>query len=143
MEHSDFIKRVQEAGDLESPEQAQSIIEATLGTLGELLSKTERGDLAAELHKPLTGYLDAWLDRPTQGIGRPHRFGIEEFYNRVSARSDAGYPTAVKGSQAVVSVLLQAVSAGQLRDVFRELPDDYAELLSGRPRGAVSPPRGQ
>lgn len=64
---------------------------------------------------------------------------LEEFYNRVAARSDVGYPAAIKHSQAVIQVLQEAISRGELRDVLRELPDEYEELISGQPRGLVSP----
>lgn len=139
MDYDDFVTRVQEAAGLGARDEAVRAIGATLGTLGELLSRTERDNLAAELHKPLKEYLYTWIDRPNKGLNRPHRFRLEEFYNRVSARSEAGYPAAVKHSLAVMSVLRQAVSRGELADAFRELPDEYEELLSGKPRGPLSP----
>jgi uncharacterized protein (DUF2267 family) len=138
MEYDEFVKRVRETAELDSREQALRAVEATLGTLGELLSKTEREDLAAELHKPLKGYLHVWTEHP-KGLNRPRRFGLEEFYNRVAARSGVRHPAAVKHSRAVMKVLRQAVSQGELADVFRELPDEYDELLTGKPRGPLSP----
>lgn len=138
MEYSEFVNRVQETAELESPKQALAVIEATLGTLGELLSKADRDNLAAQLHKPLKECLHRWIERPG-GPARPHHFNLEEFYNRVSARSGAGYPTAVRGSLAVMSVLQQAVSQGEIADLLDELPSDYEELLTGRPKGPMSP----
>lgn len=139
MDYDEFVKRVEETAELDAPEKAQDAIRATLGTLGELLSRPERADLAAELHKPIKECLDAWLEHSTKGINRPHRFPLEEFYNRVSARAGIGYPAAVKRSLAVMGVLRQAVSQGQLDEAFRELPEEYGELLSGRPKGPLSP----
>ncbi len=69
----------------------------------------------------------------------PHRFNLEEFYHRVAARSGVRYPAAVKHSQAVMQTLKQAVSEGELRDIRRELPDEYEELTSGKPRSPASP----
>jgi uncharacterized protein (DUF2267 family) len=139
MEYDEFIDRVQDRAELDSPEEAAVAVQATLGTLGEMLSPKERRDLAAELPKPLKDCLTLWVEQPPRELTHPHRFNLEEFYNRVAARSDVRYPAAVKHSQAVVQVLQQAVSRGELRDVLRELPDEYDELLSGQPRGPVSP----
>lgn len=138
MEYKEFIKHVQETAELDSPEEALAATRATLGTLGELLSKTERDDLASQLHKPLKECLYQWIERP-RDPNRPHRFGLEEFYNRVSARSHVGYPSAVKHSLAVMGVLQQAVSQGEIDDMLRELPNDYEELLTGKPKGPLSP----
>jgi uncharacterized protein (DUF2267 family) len=138
MEYNEFVKHVQETAELDSPEEALAAIQATLGTLGEMLSKTERDHLAAQLHKPLKECLYRWIERPG-GPTRPHRFSLEEFYNRVSARSNVGYPAAVRHSLAVMSVLQQAVSQGEMDDILRELPNGYEELLTGKPQGPVSP----
>ncbi len=139
MEYQEFIKRVQEVAQLDSAEEAARAVEATLGTLGELLSATERRHLAAQLRKPMKGYVDTWVERPPRERTRPHRFNLEEFYNRVAARAELRYPAAVHRSQAVMRVLRGAVAPGELADIFRELPSDYEELLSGRPVGPVSP----
>jgi len=139
MEYKEFVSHVQERAELDSPEEAAAAVRATLGTLGEMLSPKERHDLAAELTKPLKECLTLWVEQPPREMTHPHRFGLEEFYNRVAARSDVGYPAAIKHSQAVIQVLQEAISWGELRDVLRELPDEYEELLSGQPRGPVSP----
>jgi len=139
MEYDEFIEQVQEAAELDSPEQAVGAAEATLGTLGEMLSPKERHDLAAELPKPLKECLSTWMERPPREMMHPHRFNLEEFYHRVAARSGVRYPAAVRHSHAVMQTLRQAVSQGELRDVLRELPDEYEGLISGKPRGPASP----
>lgn len=139
MEYDEFIDLVQERTELDSLDEAVAAVQATLGTLGEMLSPKERHDLAAELPKSLKDCLTLWVEQPPRELTHPHRFNLEEFYNRVAARSEVGYPAAVKHSQAVIQVLGQAVSHGELRDVLRELPDEYGELLSGQPSGPVSP----
>ncbi len=104
-----------------------------------MLSPTERRHLAAQLPKTLKGYVTEWMERPPKEKGRPHRFGLEEFYHRVAARSDVRYPAAVRHSQAVMKVLRAAVAPGELADIFRELPLEYEELLTGVPKSPVSP----
>jgi uncharacterized protein (DUF2267 family) len=110
-----------------------------LGTLGELLSPTERRHLAAQLPKPMKEYVDRRVERPPREMTRRRRFNLAEFYNRIAARADVRYPAAVHRSQAVMRVLREAVAAGELADLFRELPDEYEELRSGRPAGPLSP----
>lgn len=139
MEYDDFISRVQERAELDSPEEAAAAVKATLGTLGEMLSAKERRDLAAELSKPLKDCLTLWMERPPKEHTHPHRFNLEEFYHRVAARSEVRRPAAVKHARAVIRVLQEAVSPGELRDILRELPDEYEPLLSGRPRRRAAP----
>jgi uncharacterized protein (DUF2267 family) len=139
MEYSEFVKRVQETAQLASADDAAAALEVVLGTFGELLSPTERRHLAAQLHKPMKRHLALWIEHPPRELTRPHRFTLEEFYNRVAARSDVRYPAAVRHSQAVMRVLRQAVAEGELTDIFRELPQEYEELLTGVPRSPVSP----
>ncbi len=139
MESQEFIKRVQEEAGLAAPDEAAAAIEAVLGTLGEMLSPMERRHLSAQLPKSLKGYVTEWMERPPKEKGRPHRFGLEEFYQRVAARSDVRYPTAVRRSQAVMKVLREAVASGELADISRELPQEYEELLTGTPRSPISP----
>jgi uncharacterized protein (DUF2267 family) len=139
MESKEFIKRVQDQAELASPDEAAAALEALLGTLGEMLSPMERRHLAAQLHKPMKDYVSRWVQRPTKEITRPHRFTLEEFYNRVAARSHVRYPMAVKHSQIVMQILREAVAPGELADVFRELPEEYDELLTGTVKSPASP----
>jgi uncharacterized protein (DUF2267 family) len=139
MEYQEPAERVQETADLAAPEEAMPALETLLGTLGEPLSPTERRHPATQLPKPLKDGVDRWIERPPWERTGPHRFRLEEFYNRVAARSDVRYPTAVRRSRAVAKVLREAISPGELADIFRELPPEYEELLTGVPRSPVSP----
>jgi uncharacterized protein (DUF2267 family) len=89
--------------------------EATLETLGErlYLHRTEGRHLASQLPKELEEYL---LKR--QGSGH---YLLEEFYNRVSARMDTGYPHAVNRARAVMAVLREAVASGEWGAGLREM----------------------
>lgn len=138
MEYNEFIQRVQEEAGLAVPDEATVVIKAVLGTLGEMLSPTERRHLAAQLPKSMKDYVTGWMQRPPKEKGRPHRFGLEEFRHRVAARSDVRYPAAIRRSRAVMKVLREAVTPGELADIFRELPQEYEELLTGTPRSPVS-----
>jgi uncharacterized protein (DUF2267 family) len=139
MEYKEFIQHVQKEAEPAASDEAAAAIKAVLGTLGEMLSPMERRHLAAQLPKPLKDFVTTWMERPPKEKGRPRRFGLEEFYQRVAARSEVRYPTAVKRTQAVMKVLREAVAPGELADIFRELPQEYEELLTGIPRSPVSP----
>ncbi len=139
MEYQEFIERVQKEAGLAAPDEATAVIKAVLGTLGEMLSPTERRHLAAQLPKSMKDYVTEWMQRPPKEKGRPHRFGLEEFRHRVAARSDVRYPAAIRRSRAVMKVLREAVTPGELADIFRELPQEYEELLTGIPKSPVSP----
>ena len=84
-------------------------------------------------------YVSRWVQRPPKEITRPHRFTLEEFYNRVAARSNVRHLAALKQSQAVMKVLREAVAPGELADIGRELPDEYEELLTGTAKSPASP----
>ncbi len=139
MEYKELVQHVQETAELGTPQEAITVIEAVLGTLGELLSPSERRHLATQLPKPLKSTAQRWVERPPREMTRPHRFSLEEFYNRVAARSELRYPAAVKCSQAVMGALQQAISQGELADIFRELPSEYEELRTGTTRNPASP----
>jgi uncharacterized protein (DUF2267 family) len=128
MRYHEFINRVQERTDLGSRDEAARATEATLATLGERLYRTERENLAAQLPDELKEDLFKRVD--SEVIRRDvDRFSLEEFYIRVSARAEVGYPDAVKRAQAVIAVLQEAVSAGEIEDVLSKLPDEYGELF--------------
>ncbi len=128
MRYHEFIHRVQEHTDLETPEEAVQLTKAVLATLGERLYRTERDDLAAQLPDRLKEFLFAEQD-PENTRRDVQRFPLAEFYNRVSARAEIGRPDAIEQTKAVVAVLQEAVSAGELKDVMAELPDEYSELF--------------
>lgn len=131
MQTDELVRLVQERANIESGDEALELIGATLETLGERLPRNEREDLAAEL----PGQLKAYARRRLQ----TEQFMLEEFYNRVAARSGLGAPAAVQQAHIVMQVLQEAVSEGQLRDMRAQLPPDFEELFTGEPQGPGSP----
>jgi uncharacterized protein (DUF2267 family) len=134
MQYDEFIDRVMQGAGLASREEAMGIIRATLAVLGERIYRTERDDLAAELPKPMKGFL---YGRAGPDVTREQldRFGLEDFYQRVRSESELDYRQAVERARAVISVLKDAVSEGQLADVRRELGGEYDPLFSGTGEG--------
>jgi uncharacterized protein (DUF2267 family) len=130
MRYEQFVDEViKRAGITE--QEAVAAISATLETLGERIDHTERSLLAAQLPKPLKGML--------LGKHRTDRYPLGEFYNRVRARADVGYPEAIHRSRVVASVLHEAISEGELKDILAQLPKEYEELFGREPSSPLSP----
>ncbi len=128
MRYEDFIGRVQEYAELDTPEQALQLTQAVLGTLGERMYRTEREDLAAQLPKELKDFL--FVVRPPEPTRRDvQRFSLEELHNRVIARAEVNRSTADQQARAVVRVLQQAVSPGEIEDVRAVLPVEFDDLF--------------
>jgi uncharacterized protein (DUF2267 family) len=121
MKTDEFVNQVQEKGHFISKEDALSAIHATLTTLAERLFNNEPEQLADQLPFDIGVYL---RNSPLK-----EKFDLDEFYNRVSARSGLAKPEAVRAAQAVMAVLMEAVSAGEILDVINDLPKDYRSLI--------------
>ncbi len=132
MEYKEFIKEVQQFAGLATQDEAVKITEATLETLGERLFGVHRRHLAAQLPKELKPFL---LKR-----GRIDRFGLEEFYGRVAARTNIRFHDAYRGAKFVMCVLRETVAPGELKDILSELPKEYDELLSEKVPIPLPPP---
>jgi uncharacterized protein (DUF2267 family) len=128
MQYDEFIQRVQDLTGVETSEAAIRLTQAVLETLGERLYRTEQSQMAAQLPK---GIKELFVVRqPPENVRRDVQgFGLEEFYQRVSARSGVSFPNARKHTKAVMAVLQEAVTSGQIDDVRRELPAEFDELF--------------
>lgn len=127
----DFYAHASYNAQLNTEEDARRATEATLRTLGELLHRSERHRLAAQLPHELKGFL---LERrATEG----EDYNLEEFYNRVGARAGVRYGEAVRWARGVIAALRTAVTAGEMDLTFSLLRSEYAELLEG-PYGPLS-----
>ncbi len=121
MKYDKFIDEVQTRAHLDNEDQALRAVEAALNTLAERILKTEADDLAAQLPQQIGVYLVA--DEYAQS------FDMKQFYYKVSLRESVGQPLAMMHARAVMSVVEQAVSPGELRDMLAELPTEEYESL--------------
>lgn len=55
----------------------------------------------------------------------------------MAKREGVDYPVAVHHAQAVVSVVRESVTAGELDDVREQLPDEYTALLDADVTGTA------
>jgi uncharacterized protein (DUF2267 family) len=97
-------------------------------TLGERLAGGEPWDLAAQLPKEIAYFVTTGDPAST---GRGERFDLDEFINRVAQREGEDAPKAAGHAQAVLSVVGDAVSPGEIAQVCAQLPADIRRLLEG------------
>jgi uncharacterized protein (DUF2267 family) len=121
MKGEQFIAEVRNLAELDTNEDAQKTIRATLETLRERLAGNEPADLAAQLPPEIATYVE--------GIGGREVFSVDEFYDRVAHKEGTQSEEAVKNARAVATVLQTAVTGGELEDVRSQLSNDYKELF--------------
>jgi uncharacterized protein (DUF2267 family) len=127
-DHIQFEEFVHEVADRTgmNREEAESLVRATLRTLAERLSGGEAEDLRAQLPRELQAELIPSREE-AQG------FGVEEFVQKVAARSGLDETDAATGVDAVLSVIRDAVTPGEFDDVLAQLGRDFAELVDSTP----------
>lgn len=123
MGRDEFLKAVRERANLASREEAERATAAVLRTLGERLAGGEPHDLASQLPEELAGYVRR------EGGAQADPFPLEEFYRRVAEREGTDQKAAEDHARAVVGVLREAVTSGEIEDVRAQLPSEYAPLF--------------
>lgn len=125
MQFDTFVDEVADRAGM-SRDEAEALVRATLRTLAERLSGGEAEDLRAELPQQL----QAELIPPQE---EAQGFGVEEFAQRVAARSGIDEADAGAAVVAVLSVIRDAVDPGEFDDVLSQLGRDFAELVDAAP----------
>lgn len=125
MQTQEFLGQVQDKARLATLGDAMRATRATLETLAERLGPDEARHLAAQLPHEIQLFLaDA-------GMAMPERFSSDEFLLRVCAREGIDLPESTHHARAVIDVLTEAVSPGDIVEVLERLPDDYRRLFAG------------
>ncbi|HSL42716.1 MAG TPA: DUF2267 domain-containing protein [Anaerolineales bacterium] len=126
MQFEDFINRVQEQAGLPR-EEAMTVTRAVLETLGERVDRQIWNGVVAQLPQELEEYVLARADITD-------RYELEEFYNRVGARSGLKRSDAAERTRQVMSVLKEAISAGEWNNIVDSLRGrEYGELFGEKP----------
>jgi uncharacterized protein (DUF2267 family) len=123
MQYGEFVAEMKSRSGIEREDEAALVVTAVLKTLGELMPGEERRRFATQLPSEFESSLPAEKDQST--------FNLEEFYQRVASRSDAGYRKAVEYAGVVADLLQKSVSSGELHKVVQKLPEDVPQLFAG------------
>jgi uncharacterized protein (DUF2267 family) len=126
MQSSEFMRQVQELTGLDAA-ASERAVRATFSTLSECLYRTEQDDLSAQLSKDLRALFG---DEPEQTRQHVDRLDLESFYNRVKARTGAGFQQAVTQARAVMAVLHAAVGDGAWNKLRQQFPGEYNDLFA-------------
>lgn len=129
MQYDEFVGEVQNRARLPSQGDAVRAIQATLETLAERIAAGEASDLAAQLPPELGTFL--------RDVEETERFPVDDFFLRVAAKETADLPDAVHHARAVIAVLQEAVTAGEIEDVRAQLPDEYGPLFEAGSEGEM------
>jgi uncharacterized protein (DUF2267 family) len=129
MQYDEFVGEVEHRARLPSRGDAVRAIQATLETLAERIREGEASDLAAQLPPELGTFL--------QGVDETERFTVEDFFLRVAAKETADLPDATHHARAVIAVLQEAVTTGEIEDIRAQLPDSYAPLFEAGSEGEM------
>jgi len=102
MKGEQFIAEVKNLAQLDSDEDVQKTVRATLETLRERLAGNEPADLAAQLPPEIAPFVE--------GAGEREAFSVQEFYDRVAHKEGTKREEAVKDARAVATVLQTTVT---------------------------------
>lgn len=118
MHEEDFLETVRQGASLDSTEQARTVTEATLRTLGERITDGEADDLARNLPPEFaTALTDA-------SPGEADPFSLEEFVERVSGRAEIDDSLVVEYSRGVAAALAEGADT-ELETAREQLPPEF------------------
>jgi len=122
MTHNQLIKQVQTRARLGSRQAAEDACDAVLWVLGQRLSGSDAGELAAQLPQGIAAYV-------TTGEARQN-FDFKEFISRVSAHEHVDAAQAGHHIRAVFAVLGEAVSAEEMQSLRQQLDSSYDAVFA-------------
>lgn len=129
MQYDEFVGEVQNRARLPARGETVRAIQAALETLAERIAPGEADDLAAQLPPELGTFL--------RDVDTTERFSVDDFFLRVAAKESADVPDAVHHVRAVMAVLQEAVTTGELEDIRAQLPDEYEPLFEAGSEGEM------
>lgn len=121
MKYHDIVGQVQHRARVADMGDAVKALRVVLQTLGTRLDPGERQHLAAQLPEEIAYYL--------KQVRTTERYDLQTFYKVISAGEDTDLPKAMHHAKAVTSVLREAVTEGEARDIAEQLPNEFSELF--------------
>lgn len=129
MQYDEFVGKVHNRARMASRGEAVRAIQATLETLAERIAGVEAEDLAAQLPPELGTFL--------QDVEKTERFSVDDFFERVADKESVDVPDAAHHARAVMAILQEAVTTGQVEDIRAQLPDNYEPLFEAGSEGEM------
>ena len=129
MQHDEFIGEVQARARLSSRGDAARATRAVLETLGERLAGGQPHNLAAQLPEEIGRHLEG-----RRGVDK---LSLDQFFEKVSERTGADLPDAIHQARAVIAVVGEAASQGEMDKVRQQLPEEYAPLFESGSEGQM------
>ena len=123
MQAQTFVDFVKERAGLPSRHQAWTAIRATLKTLAERLPSSGATHAAAQLPADIAIY---FRDLTPHAV---EKMTLQEFFSRVAEREHVPPHIATRHAAAVIQVLAEALSPGEVNDVQAQLPRTYRPLF--------------
>ena len=130
MKYDQFINEVQQRARLSSSGEAVKAVRSTLEVLDQRLPRGSAENCAAQLPSEIGIFLGQ--------NGPPETFDLDEFFQRVSEKEETGLNTAVFHARAVISVLGEAVSAGEWTKIRDSLGADFEPLWQAGSEGPLT-----
>lgn len=124
MQTAEIVERVQQRAGLDSTQEAHDTVIAVLETLALRDLGEERENFAAQLPKELGEVL---------AVGDPEikeRFDASDMVRRVAKHVSAPLDESQRRTHAAFSVLMEAVSDGQVESILSALSNDYASYAA-------------
>ena len=133
MQNHEFLSEVQRRIGIESADEANNAVRATLQTLADHLAGNAPAKLAAQLPEDIGAFITEHKNDPeADGEG----FGVEDFVRRTAERSGLQDAARAKShAVAVLAVMRKAISEGEFDKMRGTLPDEY-DALFGEPSSA-------
>jgi uncharacterized protein (DUF2267 family) len=123
MDHNQFLDLVAERANV-SREQAETLVTATLWTLGERITGGEARHVAAQLPPELQTPLTV-AEEEAEG------FSLDEFIRRTAERAGVDRSTADIGMAAVFTTLRDTLSGDGFNHMMSQLPMEFREVATG------------
>lgn len=125
MDYNEFINKIQASTGIVEEKDAVRAAQATLNTLSERITGDEAHDMAAQLPEQIKEFTN--VDEYAQ------RFSADEFFERVSKKEGTNRKEAEQHSRAVIHVIKDAITGGEIDDLKDQLPEDFEVLFKAPP----------
>lgn len=122
MQYQEFISEVKQKTNIQSDAMAEKAVRATLQTLSERLEGGEPNHIASQLPEEMKSFMKIKKNEI-------EKFNVEDFFKKVSERENTTLGEAKNHSQAVVSVLCNAITEGEVKYMMDQLPGEFESLF--------------